>query len=116
VAGILELVPVVGPILAAVPAIALSITAGGASLGLAVFAVYVLVHQFENHLLQPLVVKKIVGIPSVVAILALVIGAELAGFIGMLLAVPLAAVCMELVLDLERRKYAEMERETASGK
>lgn len=111
VAGILELVPVVGPILAAVPAVTLSFSAGGSSLGLAVLAVYVLVQQFENNLLQPLVVKKIVGIPSVVAILALVVGAKLAGFVGMLLSVPMAAVLMELLLDLERRKQAEMERE-----
>lgn len=115
IAGVLELVPVVGPILAAVPAVTLSFSAGGSTLGLAVLAVYVLVQQFENNLLQPLVVKKIVGIPSVVAILALVIGAKLAGFIGMLLSVPLAAVIMELVLDLERRKQAEMERENARG-
>jgi predicted PurR-regulated permease PerM len=116
VAGVLELVPVVGPILAAVPALALSFSSGGATLGLAVLAVYVLVQQFENNLLQPLVVKKIIGIPSVVAILALVVGAKLAGFIGMLLAVPLAAVAMELVLDLERRKQAEMEREASPRK
>lgn len=108
-AGVLELVPVVGPILAGVPAVTLSLSAGGASLGFAVLAVYVLVQQFENNLLQPLVVKKIVGIPSVVAILALVVGAKLAGFIGMLLAVPMAAVGMELLLDFERRKYAEAE-------
>lgn len=113
IAGVLELVPVVGPILSAVPAVTLSFSAGGSTLGLAVLAVYVLVQQFENNLLQPLVVKKIVGIPSVVAILALVIGGKLAGFIGMLLSVPLAAVIMELVLDLERRKQAEIERETA---
>lgn len=113
IAGVLELVPVVGPILAAIPAVTLSFSAGGTSLGLAVLAVYVLVQQFENNLLQPLVVKKIVGIPSVVAILALVIGAKLAGFIGMLLSVPLAAVGMELLLDLERRKQAEMAREKA---
>jgi predicted PurR-regulated permease PerM len=113
VAGVLELVPVVGPILAAVPAVTLSFSAGGSALGLAVLAVYVLIQQFENNLLQPLVVKKIVGIPSVVAILALVIGAKLAGFVGMLLAVPMAAVLMELLIDLERRKQAEMEREAA---
>jgi predicted PurR-regulated permease PerM len=114
-AGILELVPVVGPILAAVPAVTLSFSAGGSTLGLAVLAVYVLVQQFENNLLQPLVVKKIVGIPSVVAILALVIGAKLAGFIGMLLSVPMAAVLMELLLDVERRKLAEVERESAAS-
>lgn len=114
-AGVLELVPVVGPILAAVPAVTFSFSAGGAPLGFAVLAVYVLIQQFENNLLQPLVVKKIVGIPSVVAILALVIGAKLAGFIGMLLSVPMAAVLMELLLDFERRKQAEMERESARG-
>jgi hypothetical protein len=47
-----------------------------------VIGLYLIIHQFENHLLYPLVVRKIVGISPMVVILALVIGAKLAGFLG----------------------------------
>lgn len=112
-AGALEILPAVGPVLAAIPAVAFGFTAGGWQLGLAVVLVYVIAQQFENHILYPLVVKKVVGIPAVVSIVALVIGAELAGFVGMLLSVPLAAVGMEMLADFERRKLGEIEKSQA---
>ena len=60
--------------------------------------------QFENHLLYPLVVKKIVGVPSIVVILALIVGAKLVGFLGIILAVPMSVVLIELLSDFEQRK------------
>ncbi len=105
VAALLEIIPVFGPILAAIPALAIATTQGGASLALLTLGLYVIIHQFENHLLYPLVVKKIVGVSPIVVILALVIGAKLAGFLGALLSVPLAAAFMEYVNDLEKRKF-----------
>jgi len=105
VAALLEIIPVFGPILAAIPALAIAAQQGGASLTLLVLGLYVIIHQFENHLLYPLVVKKIVGVSPIVVILALFIGAKLAGFLGALLAVPLAAAFMEYVNDLEKRKF-----------
>ncbi|MDE2038307.1 MAG: AI-2E family transporter, partial [Patescibacteria group bacterium] len=56
----------------------------------------------------PLVVKKIVGISPIVVILALVIGAQLAGILGALIAVPLSAVLMEYLHDIEKYKKAEI--------
>ncbi|HEY4507338.1 MAG TPA: AI-2E family transporter [Candidatus Paceibacterota bacterium] len=118
-AGILEILPAVGPVLASIPAIAFGLAAGGWPLGLAILLVYVIVQQFENHILYPLVVRKVVGIPAVVSIIALVIGAQLAGFVGMLLSVPLAAVLMEILSDFEKRKQAgggrSDEEEVAAG-
>src|SRR3989344_5148624 len=73
-------------------------------LGLTVAGFYIIMQQFENHLLYPLVVKKIVGVPSLVAILSLIIGAQLAGFLGIILAVPVATILMELLNDFEQRK------------
>ncbi len=105
VAALLEIIPVFGPILAAIPALAIATTQGGASLALLTLGLYVIIHQFENHLLYPLVVKKIVGVSPIVVILALVIGAKLAGFLGALLSVPLAAAFMEYVNDIEKRKF-----------
>jgi predicted PurR-regulated permease PerM len=104
IAAVFELIPIFGPILAAIPAVAFALIAGGPSLGLLVAGMYIIIQQFENHLFQPLVVKKIVGIPALVAILALIIGAQIAGFLGMLISVPVAAAIMEYFSDVEKSK------------
>lgn len=103
-AGLFEIIPIFGPILSAFPAIIISFVDGGLSLGLLVLGLYVIIHQFENHLFYPLVVKKIVGISPIIVILALVVGAKLAGFLGAILAVPLSAALMEYVNDIEKHK------------
>ncbi|MEK7585530.1 MAG: AI-2E family transporter [Patescibacteria group bacterium] len=98
-----ELIPVFGPILSAVPAILIGFSHSPAS-GLIVTGLYIIIQQFENHLLYPLVVRKIVGVPSIVVIIGLIVGAKLAGFLGIILAVPVATVFMELLNDFEERK------------
>lgn len=102
-AAVFELIPVFGPILSAVPAIAIGFSVSP-TLGVTITCFYLIIQQFENHLFYPLVVKKIVGIPSIAVILALLIGAKLAGFLGLLLAVPAAVLLMELADDLEKEK------------
>jgi predicted PurR-regulated permease PerM len=104
VAALFELIPIFGPILAAVPAVLISFVDGGATSGLLVVGLYLIVHQFENHLLYPLVVRKIIGISPIVVILSLVIGAKLAGFLGAILAVPIASALMEWINDIEKDK------------
>jgi len=102
-AAMFELIPVFGPILAAVPAVLIGFTISPTT-GLLTAGFYIIMQQFENHLLYPLVVKKIVGVPSLVAILSLVIGAQLAGFMGIILAVPIATILIELLNDFEQQK------------
>lgn len=105
-AAFFELIPVFGPVLAAVPAIIIGFSDGGVSLGLMVIGLYVIFQQFENHLIYPLVVTRVVGVPPLLVILALIIGAKLAGFLGILLSVPIAAALQELVKDIEESKVA----------
>ncbi len=107
-AMVFEIIPVFGPILSSIPAILVGGVDGGATGALLVTGLYVLIHQFENHLLYPLVVKKVVGISPVVVILSLVVGVKLAGFLGLLLSVPIAAVLMELYLDIEKRRKSSV--------
>lgn len=103
-AGTFELIPIFGPVLSAVPGIVLAFSTGGVSLALIVLALYVIIQQFESHLIYPLVVTKIVGVPPLLVILALIIGADLAGFLGIILSVPFAAAIQEFVNDLTRRR------------
>lgn len=103
-AGLLETIPVFGPILSAVPAVILAFTTGGTTLAMIIAGFYLLVQQFESHLIYPLVVRKIVGVPPILVILALIVGWELAGVLGVLISVPIAAVLMEVVEDIEKKK------------
>lgn len=103
-AAVFELIPVFGPILAAIPAVLVALTAGGASLMFLVIGLYVIIQQFENHLIYPLVVTKVVGVPPLLVILSLIIGAQLAGFLGIILSVPVAATIQELVSDIQKEK------------
>ena len=109
-AAAFEIIPLFGPILSAIPAMALSFVSGGIVSVLLVAGLYLIIHQFENHLIYPLVVKKVTGVSPVVSILALVAGFELAGFVGLVLSVPLATVLIEFFDDLERDKIDRMER------
>lgn len=110
VAGMFELIPLFGPVLAAVPAILLGFTDGlhlvdpGVTAALIVAGFYLLIQQFENHIIYPLVVRKVVGVPPLIVILALIIGAKFAGFLGIILSVPIAAVFMEFMNDIAKEK------------
>lgn len=103
-AGIFELIPIIGLILSVIPAFLLAMLDGGLGLGLIVLAIYIVIQQIESHLVYPLVVRKVIGVPPLLVIIALVAGAQLAGFVGALLAVPLSVSLMEFIDDVERKK------------
>ena len=109
-AAVFELIPVFGPVLSAIPAAAIALTDGGVTLMFLVIGLFAVIQQFENHLIYPLVVTKVVGVPPLLVILALLVGAKLAGFLGIILSVPAAAVIQELVYELgqERKKLSEL--------
>ncbi|HEY4504295.1 MAG TPA: AI-2E family transporter [Candidatus Paceibacterota bacterium] len=108
-AALFEIIPIFGPIIAAVPAVIIgfSITP---QLGLMVLGLYIIIQQFENHLIVPLVITKIVGIPPIIVIVALLVGSKLAGVLGFLLAIPLTTVIVELFSDFEKRKMHKAEK------
>lgn len=97
-AGLLELVPIIGPIIAAVPAVLIGFTQS-VVVGLLVLLLYVVIQQVENHMLVPLIMRRAVGLNPLITILAALIGAKLAGVLGLLLAVPVATVVAVLLSD-----------------
>ena len=103
ITAVLELVPF-GMILAVVPALFFSYIDGGFSLAAIVGGFYLIVHQFESYLIAPLIVKKVTGISPLAVILAIIIGVTLAGFWGVILAVPVAVLLLEYVLDVQKDK------------
>ncbi|MBX4200172.1 AI-2E family transporter [Candidatus Parcubacteria bacterium] len=107
-AGIFEIIPLFGPILAAIPAVLVGFQTGGMTAALLIAGLFLIIQQFENQLIYPLVVKKVVGVPPMVSILALLIGGKLAGFLGIVISVPMATILMELLTDIEERKIARL--------
>jgi len=102
------LIPVFGIILATIPAVAIGFVTGGTTMALLVLALYLIVQQFEGNLIYPLIVTRVVGVPPLMVMLALIVGAQLAGFLGILLSVPLAAVLQEVVKDLDKWKHDKL--------
>lgn len=91
VAGILEVVPVIGPIISAIPSVLITLTISPV-LSLGVAAMYFIIQQLENNLIVPQVMKRAVGLNPLVVILAIAIGSRLLGIAGALLAVPMTVV------------------------
>ena len=99
ISGIGELIPVVGPILSAVPAIAVAATVSLNKV-LLVIVFFVLQQQLENHVLVPKIMARQVGVSAVTVIVALLIGGRLLGIVGAILAVPTAAILQVLLVEL----------------
>lgn len=99
IAGVLEVIPVIGPIISAIPAIFIAATISPI-LALGVAAMFFIIQQLENHLIVPQVMRKAVGLNPLVVILAIAVGSRLLGFAGALLAVPLAAVLQIVVTEV----------------
>jgi predicted PurR-regulated permease PerM len=102
ISGIGELIPVVGPILSAIPAIAVASTVSINKVML-VIVFFILQQQFENHILVPKVMERQVGVSAVTVIVALLIGGKLLGIMGAILAVPTAAILQVLIQELTAR-------------
>ncbi len=75
-----------------------------------VLVMYVVLQQLENQVLQPLIIRKLTGVPAAVILIALVVAGSLWGFLGVILAIPLAVTIMELIRDHESRKQVELDQ------
>jgi predicted PurR-regulated permease PerM len=93
IAGILEFVPYVGPILSAVPALAMALV-DGPEKALWVAAAYIVIQQVEGHLLVPLLMKEGLELPPVLTIFSQALMSLVFGFLGLLVAVPLLGAVM----------------------
>ena len=106
IAGIGEMIPVVGPLLSAIPAIVVAFSVSPA-VALAVLLFFIAQQQFENHVLVPKVMERQVGVSAVIVIVALLIGGSLLGIVGAILAVPTAAILLVLFEEIFPEATAE---------
>ncbi|MFA7302642.1 MAG: AI-2E family transporter [Candidatus Paceibacterota bacterium] len=99
-----EIIPIFGSIIAGLVAAVIAFNEGGVALASIVIGLYIVVNQFESNLIYPLIVKKVVGVPPLLVIVALIAGYTLVGFLGVLLSVPVAAAALEFLTDFDKKK------------
>lgn len=103
-AGVFNFIPYIGPLLTGV-ILFLIIFPTEVFKAIFVLIAFTLIQQIENSILSPVLMKKIVGLPPVLVLISLVIGGELWGFLGALLAIPLFGILFEFLKEfLQKRK------------
>ncbi len=114
VAGLLELIPNLGPILAAIPAILLALIQGSNFLpvsnlifALIVIGAYALIQQIENNLIVPRILGEAVELPALVVMAGVIVGASVGGILGALLAAPTIASLKEIISYLYAKLLSE---------
>lgn len=109
-AGVTEFIPYLGPFIGAIPAVIIAFF-HSPILAFWVIILYTIVQQFENNILVPKVMQKTVGLNPVYSILALLIGAKIAGVVGLILAIPTATIisviAQELVVENSKKNGSE---------
>jgi predicted PurR-regulated permease PerM len=128
IAGLLELVPTMGPIIATVPAVIVALVQGSATLPVSHLALaglvilfYILVQQVENNLIVPRVLGEAVDLPPLIVMTGVIVGASVGGILGALLATPVIATGREVLryihrklLDLDPNQVEEKVAESAT--
>jgi predicted PurR-regulated permease PerM len=112
-AGILEVVPYIGPTLSAIPALFFALLQSPA-LAVGVLVLYLLIQKAENYILVPKVMQRTVGTSPLVVLLALLVGFKLAGLFGLLLAVPIASAVTVIIAEFSSQKIERVG--TVAGK
>jgi predicted PurR-regulated permease PerM len=113
VVGLLDLVPLVGATVAAIIVAAVAFL-HSALAGIVVIVFFIVYQQVENHILQPLVYNRTVALSPLAILVSVLLGAELAGVLGALAAIPVAGAIQVLILDfLQARRQRAIETPAA---
>ncbi len=99
IAGILEIVPIVGPIVSAIPATLVGLSLSPIA-ALSTIALFIIVQQLENHIFVPLIMSRVVGLQPPVVIITLLIGAKIGGIGGAFLSVPIVVVAKIIIQEI----------------
>lgn len=102
IAGLLEIVPYIGPIIAIIPAVFFAFIQDP-PLAVAVVILYLVIQQLENHLLVPMIMSRSVGINPILVILSVLVGSSLGGLLGAVIAVPVVSGLMVFIHDFMNR-------------
>lgn len=106
-AGLLEVIPNMGPVISAVPAVLIGMTYSYFT-GFSTLALYFIIQQLENTFIVPFIMNRAVGLTPIVTLIALIVGGKLGGIMGILLAIPLFLFLETVLMELkENKSFAE---------
>lgn len=105
-AGLLEVIPTIGPILSAIPAFFVALSYSY-FLAFTSLALYFVIQQLENNLIVPFIMRRAVGIHPIITLIALVVGGKLGGIMGILLAVPIVILFETIALTWVKTRSDE---------
>ena len=91
-AGVVDMIPYVGAIAGAIPAVLIALFTHGIGWALVVVAAFLLIYEVEGHFVAPSIVGKRVGLSALLVVIAILVGAEFGGIVGMFVAVPIGAI------------------------
>ena len=100
IAGAFDLIPYIGPFIAVIPALIIGFVSGGINEAIWVGVVFIIANQAEGHILSPNIVSRTIQLSPSAVVLAILIGGELYGIIGMFIAVPVAGIIRVLLLHV----------------
>jgi predicted PurR-regulated permease PerM len=114
VVAIGDLVPLVGATIASIIVVAAAYFTQGTTAGVIAFVVIMVYQQIENHVIQPIVYRHTVQIPSLVVLVAVLAGASVLGIVGALVAIPIAGTAQIVVKDLLEERAARLAEESGA--
>ena len=108
-AGITDIIPILGPLFAGA-VITILVFLEDWLKAVFVLGAFILIQQIEGNILNPILSKKFIGLPPVLVLISLIIGAKLWGLLGAILAIPLAGILFEFIRDFLKKKKEEKEK------
>lgn len=115
IAGIGEFIPIIGPIISAIPAVFFAF-ADSPVKALLVIILFIVIQQLENHIIVPKVMHKAVGLNPLIIIFAMLVGAQVAGLVGVIIAIPASTIIGIFMKDfVEEKERKELSLEKDEG-
>jgi predicted PurR-regulated permease PerM len=114
VVALLDLIPLAGATIAAILVVLVALAATGITEAIIVAAYFLVYQQLENHILQPLVYGRTVQLSPLAVLVSVLVGAQIAGVLGALGAIPVAGALQVIIVDWRRARLESVVPDTAS--
>ena len=112
--ALLDLIPLAGATIAAIVVVLVAIAASGATAAIVVGIFFLIYQQLENHIIQPLVYGRTVQLSPLAVLVSVLIGAQIAGVLGALAAIPIAGTLQVVLVDWRRSRIERIVAATSS--
>lgn len=103
------MIPIIGPVIVGA-AVAVLVAATSWTKAIFFLVAFIIIQQIENNILSPVLTRKFIGLPPVLVLVSVMVGAKLWGFMGALLAIPVAGILFEFLRDFLKKRREEKEK------